>query len=75
MGETYDRDAFLDFARPAAPATTPAQKAIGSLAVFGFISIPTMAAAAFLLIIALLFLLRVLERSAMSDPATTDASE
>jgi len=34
------------------------------LAVFGFISIPTLAAAAFLLIISLLLLLRVLERGA-----------
>lgn len=34
------------------------------LAVFGFISIPTMAAAAFLLITALLFLVRTLERDA-----------
>jgi hypothetical protein len=33
------------------------------LAVFGFVSIPTMAGAAFLLIITLLFLVRTLERA------------
>jgi hypothetical protein len=32
------------------------------LAVFGFVSIPTMAGAAFLLIVALLWLVRTLER-------------
>jgi disulfide bond formation protein DsbB len=38
------------------------------LAVFGFISIPTLAGAAFVLIISLLLLLRVLERGAASAP-------
>lgn len=38
------------------------------LAVFGFISIPTMAGAAFLLIISLLLLVRMLERTGDADP-------
>ncbi|NNF28983.1 MAG: disulfide bond formation protein B [Gemmatimonadetes bacterium] len=39
------------------------------LAVFGFISIPTMAGAAFLLIISLLLLVRTLERAGATEPA------
>lgn len=45
------------------------------VAVYGFISIPTMAAAAFLLIIALLLLVRGLERSAVDHAVSASATE
>lgn len=45
------------------------------VAVYGFVSIPTMAAAAFLLVIALMLLVRVLDRSSADEGAPVAAAE
>ena len=45
------------------------------VAVFGFVSIPTMAGAVFLAVTALMLLLRSLERATLPPPATPDTPE